>query len=182
MRTNSESVLSVTVPRGSEDLTRRVAITGSIYPDADTHIETVVYGKAGGSMSWLNTLMVGDGTRVVHRGPLVLADALARGADLRVDAGGDREPYVTPPAGFDDGFGVERRVRPDHDLAGGAAGSGGGDRFGDLAGGASGRTGVTRTQPGRGDDRRGQRCGQSGDQWVVAAQVVVVAADLFMNI
>ncbi len=76
VRTNSESVLSVTVPRGSEDLTKRVAITGSIYPDADTHIETVVYGKAGGSMSWLNTLMVGDGTRVTR--PLQLLAAIVR--------------------------------------------------------------------------------------------------------
>ncbi len=76
VRTNSESVLSVTLPRGAEDITRRVAITGSIYPDADTHIETVVYGKAGGSMSWLNTLMVGDGNRVTR--PLQLLAAIAR--------------------------------------------------------------------------------------------------------
>ncbi len=76
VRTNSESVLSVTLPRGSQDMTRRVAITSSIYPDADTHIETVVYGKAGGSMSWLNTLMVGEGTRVTR--PLQLLAAIAR--------------------------------------------------------------------------------------------------------
>jgi cholesterol oxidase len=76
VRTNSESVLSVTLPRGSEDITRRVAITSSIYPDADTHIETVVYGKAGGSMSWLNTMMVGDGTRVTR--PLQLVAGIVR--------------------------------------------------------------------------------------------------------
>ena len=76
VRTNSESVLSVTLPRGAEDITKRVAITGSIYPDADTHIETVVYGRAGGSMSWLNTLMVGDGTRVTR--PLQLLAAIVR--------------------------------------------------------------------------------------------------------
>jgi cholesterol oxidase len=76
VRTNSESVLSVTLPRGSEDITRRVAITSSIYPDADTHIETVVYGKAGGSMSWLNTMMVGDGTRVTR--PLQLLAGIVR--------------------------------------------------------------------------------------------------------
>jgi cholesterol oxidase len=76
VRTNSESVLSVTLPRGAADITRRVAITSSIYPDADTHIETVVYGRAGGSMSWLNTLMVGDGTRVTR--PLQLVTAIVR--------------------------------------------------------------------------------------------------------
>ncbi len=71
VRTNSESVLSVTLPRGAEDITKRVAITSSIYPDADTHIETVVYGKAGGSMSWLNTMMVGEGTRVTRPAQLI---------------------------------------------------------------------------------------------------------------
>jgi cholesterol oxidase len=76
VRTNSESVLSVTLPRGAADISRRVAITSSIYPDADTHIETVVYGKAGGSMSWLNTLMVGEGTRVTR--PLQLLAAIVR--------------------------------------------------------------------------------------------------------
>jgi cholesterol oxidase len=76
VRTNSESVLSVTLPRGAEDMTKRVAISSSVYPDPDTHIETVVYGKAGGSMSWLNTLMVGEGTRVTR--PLQLGAAIVR--------------------------------------------------------------------------------------------------------
>ena len=51
MRTNSESILAVTVPETSRDLTKRVAITSSIYPDPDTHIETVTYGDDGDSMS-----------------------------------------------------------------------------------------------------------------------------------
>jgi cholesterol oxidase len=69
-------VLAVTVPPGSEDLSRRVAITSSIYPDPDTHIETVVYGKVGSSTSGLFTLLVGDGTRVTR--PLKLLAALVR--------------------------------------------------------------------------------------------------------
>lgn len=65
VRTNSEMILAVTVPADyPDDLTRRVAITSSIYPDAHTHIETVTYGEAGDSMSTLYTLLVGDGTRV----------------------------------------------------------------------------------------------------------------------
>ena len=32
-------------------MTKRVAITSSIYPDPHTHIETVIYGKAGDAMS-----------------------------------------------------------------------------------------------------------------------------------
>jgi cholesterol oxidase len=67
VRTNSESILAVTVPEDyPEDLTRRVAITSSIYPDPHTHIETVTYGHAGDSMSTLYTLLVGDGTRVTR--------------------------------------------------------------------------------------------------------------------
>ena len=42
-------------------MTKRVAITSSVFPDPDTHIETVTYGGAGDSMSALYTLMVGDG-------------------------------------------------------------------------------------------------------------------------
>jgi len=64
VRTNSESILTVTVPHDyGEDLTRRVAITSSIYPDPYTHIETVTYGNDGDSMHRLYTMLVADGTR-----------------------------------------------------------------------------------------------------------------------
>jgi cholesterol oxidase len=77
VRTNSEVILAVTVPEDyPEDLTRRVAITSSIYPDPHTHIETVTYGSAGDSMNTLYTLLVGDGTRVTR--PLKLAAQIVR--------------------------------------------------------------------------------------------------------
>lgn len=77
VRTNSESILAVTVPEDyPEDLTKRVAITSSIYPDPHTHIETVTYGEAGDSMSTLYTLLVGDGSRVTR--PLKLLGQIAR--------------------------------------------------------------------------------------------------------
>lgn len=77
VRTNSEAILAVTVPKAyADDLTRRIAITGSIYPDPSTHIETVTYGKAGGAMSFMYTLLVGDGTRVTR--PLKLLGAALR--------------------------------------------------------------------------------------------------------
>ncbi|MGD0454216.1 MAG: GMC family oxidoreductase [Solirubrobacteraceae bacterium] len=67
VRTNSESILAVTVPEDyPEDLIKRVAITSSIYPDAHTHIETVTYGDYGNSMRHLYTLLVGNGTRVTR--------------------------------------------------------------------------------------------------------------------
>jgi len=77
VRTNSESILAVTVPQDyPEDLTKRVAITSSIYPDPHTHIETVTYGEAGDSMSTLYTLLVGDGSRVTR--PLKLLGQIVR--------------------------------------------------------------------------------------------------------
>jgi cholesterol oxidase len=76
VRTNSEAILAVTLPPGAPDIQRRVAITGSIYPDPDTHIETVVYGDVADSMSSLYTVLVGDGTRVTR--PLKLLGAAAR--------------------------------------------------------------------------------------------------------
>ena len=64
VRTNSESILTVTVPEDyPDDLIKRVAITSSIYPDPHTHIETVTYGDDGDSMRMLYTLLTGDGTR-----------------------------------------------------------------------------------------------------------------------
>ena len=76
VRTNSEAILAVTLPKGAEDMTRRVAISSSVYPDPDTHIETVTYGAAADSMSALFTLLVGDGTKVTR--PLKLLGAIAR--------------------------------------------------------------------------------------------------------
>jgi cholesterol oxidase len=73
VRTNSEAILAVTLPPDAPDIQKRVAITGSMYPDPDTHIETVVYGDAADSMSSLYTVLVGDGTRVTR--PLKLLGA-----------------------------------------------------------------------------------------------------------
>jgi len=77
VRTNSEAILAVTLPDATvDDMTKRVAISGSIYPDPDTHIETVSYGNDGDSISLLYTLLVGDGTKVTR--PLKWLAALMR--------------------------------------------------------------------------------------------------------
>jgi cholesterol oxidase len=84
VRTNSESILAVTAPDDSRDFTRGVAITSSIYPDPDTHIEPVTYGKGADSQSLLYALMTeagGRGTQPLHllanmaRHPLMAARA-----------------------------------------------------------------------------------------------------------
>ncbi|BBX27159.1 GMC family oxidoreductase [Mycolicibacterium alvei] len=62
-RTNSESIVgaqTLTVPPGM-DLTHGVAITSSVHPTSDTHVEPVRYGKGSNAMGLLQTLMT-DGT------------------------------------------------------------------------------------------------------------------------
>ena len=65
-RTNSESIVGagrLEVP-DDLDLTHGVAITSSIHPTADTHIEPVRYGKGSNAMGLLQTLMTdGAGPR-----------------------------------------------------------------------------------------------------------------------
>lgn len=58
-RTNSESIVGAqTLSVPSElDLTHGVAITSSIHPTADTHVEPVRYGKGSNAMGLLQTLM-----------------------------------------------------------------------------------------------------------------------------
>jgi cholesterol oxidase len=66
VRTNSESVQAVTARDDRRDFAKSVAITSSIYPDPDTHIEVVTYGKGGDAMSRLFTLLTGEGTRMTR--------------------------------------------------------------------------------------------------------------------
>ncbi|MEU1308763.1 GMC family oxidoreductase [Streptomyces cinnamoneus] len=69
-RTNSEALVGAqTTPRryrkvhgGEPDFTRGVAITSSVHPDADTHIEPVRYGKGSNAMGSLSVLQVPVGT------------------------------------------------------------------------------------------------------------------------
>ena len=76
VRTNSEAIQAVTAPNDDLDFSRSVAITSSIYPDPETHIEVVTYGKAGNVMSRLFTIMTGNGTRMTR--PVKWFAAMAR--------------------------------------------------------------------------------------------------------
>ncbi len=67
VRTNSEAILAVTLPEGAiGDQTKRIAISSSIYPDPDTHIETVSYGNDGDAVGYLYNHMTGDGTKLTR--------------------------------------------------------------------------------------------------------------------
>lgn len=59
-RTNSEELLVVRTRRDDTDFTKGVAITSSIHPDADTHIEPVRYGKGSNAMALIGTAMVDE--------------------------------------------------------------------------------------------------------------------------
>jgi cholesterol oxidase len=76
VRSNSESIQAVTAPDDERDFAESVAITSSIYPDPDTHVEVVTYGHGGDLMSRLFTVMTGPGTRVTR--PLKWIGAMLR--------------------------------------------------------------------------------------------------------
>jgi cholesterol oxidase len=63
VRTNSESNLAVTARDDSRDFANAIAITSSIYPAPDTHIEPVTYGRAGDSQSLIVALATTSGNR-----------------------------------------------------------------------------------------------------------------------
>lgn len=61
VRTNSESIVGATARRPDPDLSAGVAISSSIYPSDDTHIEGVRYPAGSNALGLLATLLV-DGT------------------------------------------------------------------------------------------------------------------------
>ena len=74
VRTNSESVLTVLLPRDRESW-RDVTASSSVHVDADTHIELLTYGPRADMLSLLYTVLVGDGTRLTR--PLKWLAAIA---------------------------------------------------------------------------------------------------------
>ena len=69
VRTNSESLLAVTLPKGLARPWNDVAISASIHTSADTHIEFVTYGRHGDFLSLLCTVLTGKGTGLTR--PLI---------------------------------------------------------------------------------------------------------------
>jgi len=68
-RTNSEAIIGARTWAPGLDYSRGVAITSSIHPDANTHIEPVRYGKGSDAMGLMQTALA-DGDQ---RGPRALA-------------------------------------------------------------------------------------------------------------
>lgn len=76
VRTNSESILAVTLPDDSIAVTRDVSISASIHVSHDTHIELVSYGERADYMKFFFTLLTGKGTRLTR--PLLLLAQVLR--------------------------------------------------------------------------------------------------------
>jgi len=64
VRTNSEALVGVLADNTDVDYSEGIAITSGIYPDENTHIETVRYGKGQNAMSMIATLLVGGGGKI----------------------------------------------------------------------------------------------------------------------
>jgi len=76
VRTNSESILAVTLPDEARKPWADVAISASIHPDADTHVELCTYGRKGDAISLLLAPLTGRGTRLTR--PLMLLGQFIR--------------------------------------------------------------------------------------------------------
>ncbi len=76
VRTNSESILAITLPDDTTKPWFDVAISASVHPDPDTHVEFCTYGRHGDFMSLLLAPLTGRGTRLTR--PLQLLRAVVR--------------------------------------------------------------------------------------------------------
>jgi cholesterol oxidase len=56
-RTNSESILGAVTRTSPSDFTEGVAITSSFYPEPDTHVEPVRYGRGSNAMGLLQSVL-----------------------------------------------------------------------------------------------------------------------------
>lgn len=60
-RTNSEAIVGSVSKSREVDYSEGIAITSSVHPDADTHIEPVRYGKGSNALGLLGTLLTNGG-------------------------------------------------------------------------------------------------------------------------
>ena len=61
VRTNSEVLLGASARNDSVDYSHGIAITSGVYPEKDTHVEVVRYGKGQDFMALMVTILVGGG-------------------------------------------------------------------------------------------------------------------------
>jgi len=66
VRTNSETLMAVTLPDDRLKAWNTVSITASIFPDPDTHIEIATFGPRSDLMGFLFAVMTGPGTTLTR--------------------------------------------------------------------------------------------------------------------
>jgi cholesterol oxidase len=67
VRTNSESIIGVTSKRKDVNFSEGIAIASSVFPEEETHIEAVRYGKGSDAMNSLAAPVLVDGGGIVPR-------------------------------------------------------------------------------------------------------------------
>ena len=64
VRTNSETLIGIKSKKKSVDFSRGVAITSSVHPDDNTHIEVVRYAKGNDAMGFLPVMLTDGGGKI----------------------------------------------------------------------------------------------------------------------
>jgi cholesterol oxidase len=65
-RTNSESLVGAIMPKNKMDFSEGAAITSSFFPNKNTHVEPVRYGKGSNMMGLLQTIMTSSDSALVR--------------------------------------------------------------------------------------------------------------------
>jgi len=65
-RTNSESLVGAIMPKSKMDFSEGAAITSSFFPNKNTHVEPVRYGKGSNMMGLLQTIMTSSDSALVR--------------------------------------------------------------------------------------------------------------------
>ena len=65
-RTNSESLVGAIMPSSKVDFSEGAAITSSFYPNKNTHVEPVRYGKGSNAMGLLQTIMTSSDSAAIR--------------------------------------------------------------------------------------------------------------------
>jgi len=65
-RTNSESLVGAIMPKSKTDFSEGAAITSSFFPNKNTHVEPVRYGKGSNMMGLLQTIMTSSDSALVR--------------------------------------------------------------------------------------------------------------------
>jgi cholesterol oxidase len=81
VRTNSESIVGVSAKGNNVDYSKGIAITSSVYPDKDTHIEPVRYSEGSDVMSLLAAGSLVDGGGKIPRALRFLGSVLRHPID-----------------------------------------------------------------------------------------------------